>query len=83
MEADPVEMYTAELLGMAPGLSRAAADDLLRRVFQHGAEEGANAALANIAEIENTKDAENRRLAERLVALGEDPLSVTRIMRGS
>ncbi|WP_042431339.1 hypothetical protein [Streptacidiphilus anmyonensis] len=82
MDAHPVDLYTEELLRLAPGLSRAAADDLLRRVYQHGAEEGANAALANVAEEENTKDAENRRLAERLVALGEDPLSVARIMRG-
>jgi hypothetical protein len=83
MDANPVEMYTAELLGMAPGLSRAAADDLLRRVFQHGVEEGANEALLRAAEADNTKDAENRRLAERLVELGEDPLSVMQIMRGS
>jgi hypothetical protein len=83
MHANPVEMYIAELLEMAPGLPRAAADDLLRRVFQHGAEEGANAALVRAAEAENVKDAENRRLAERLVELGEDPLSVARIMRGS
>ncbi|WP_042378329.1 hypothetical protein [Streptacidiphilus melanogenes] len=83
MEPHPVDLYTDELLRLAPDLSRATADDLLRRVFQHGAEEGANAALANIAELDNTKDAENRRLAERLVQLGEDPLSVAQIMRGS
>ncbi|MCC9306002.1 hypothetical protein LN042_02575 [Kitasatospora sp. RB6PN24] len=82
MEAHPVDAYADELLGLAPGLPRAAADELLRRVFRHGVEEGAKTALANVAQRENAKDAENRRLAERLVELGEDPLSVTRIMRG-
>lgn len=78
-----MERYVEELLEMAPALPRAAAVDLLGRVFQRGAEDGAKTALANVAETGKTKDAEKRRLAQRLVALGEDPMSVARIMRGS
>ncbi|GAA1116032.1 MULTISPECIES: hypothetical protein [Kitasatospora] len=80
MESDPTEPYTDELLALAPGLARPAADLFVRRVFEGGVEHGARTALANVAATEHEKDAQLRRLGERLVELGEDPLDVARLL---
>ncbi|MEV8099960.1 hypothetical protein [Kitasatospora sp. NPDC085879] len=83
LEPDPAAAYTDELLALVGGLQRPAADAFVRRVFEGGAAHGARTALANVAAAENEKDAQIRRLGERLVALGEDPLAVARLLRGA
>ncbi|WP_431683588.1 hypothetical protein [Kitasatospora sp. KL5] len=83
MEFESAEIYVDELLALTGGLDRRAAEDFVRRVFEGGAEHGARTALANVAALDNEKDAQIRRLGERLVALGEDPLAVTRLLRGA
>ncbi|RAG85561.1 hypothetical protein DN069_11555 [Streptacidiphilus pinicola] len=81
MEEHPAVTYTDELLALTKDLDRAAASDFVLRVFDSGADHGSHETLANIAAAETEKDAQIRRLAERLVALGEDPLDVARLMR--
>ncbi|MCU7826651.1 hypothetical protein [Kitasatospora sp. DSM 101779] len=82
MESDPTEPYTDELLALASGLDRAAADLFVRRVFEGGVEHGARTALANVAATEHEKETQIRRLGERLVELGEDPLDVAHLLSG-
>ncbi|MFJ3791248.1 hypothetical protein [Kitasatospora sp. NPDC090091] len=82
MESDPAQAYTDELLALTGDLARPAADDFVRRVYESGAIHGSHTALANVAAVENEKDAQIRRLGERLMALGEDPLEITRLLAG-
>ncbi|MEY9941163.1 hypothetical protein [Streptacidiphilus sp. MAP5-3] len=80
MEEHPTVTYTNELLSLTEDLDRAAASDFVLRVFDSGADHGSHDTLANVAAEETEKDAQIRRLAERLAALGEDPLAIARVM---
>lgn len=82
MEPDPAEPYTDELLALTKDLDRRAAREFVRLVFESGVHHGSQTALANVAEAENEKDAQIRRLGDRLVVLGEDPISITRLLEG-
>ncbi|MEZ0070367.1 hypothetical protein ABIA32_006420 [Streptacidiphilus sp. MAP12-20] len=83
MEPHPAVAYTNELLAMTNDLDQATASDFVLRVFDGGAYEGRRTALLAAAADENEKDAQIRRLAERLQALGEDPAAIARTMRGT
>lgn len=82
MEPHPTVAYTDELLELTSELDRPAAADFVLRVFDGGIDQGSHTALANIAAEANTKDEQIHRLAQRLQALGEDPLDIARVMRG-
>ncbi|MEY9964220.1 hypothetical protein ABIA33_002262 [Streptacidiphilus sp. MAP12-16] len=82
MEPHPATAYTNELLALTNDLEQAAAADFVLRVFDGGAYYGSHNALVNVAAEENEKDAQIRRLAERLEALGEDPLAIAKLMSG-
>ncbi len=82
MDADRIAVYTDELLALADDLSRPSAVQFVRRVFEDGSREGSRAAIANVAVDENEKDAQIRRLAERLRELGEDAVAIAHVMGG-
>jgi hypothetical protein len=82
MEPHPALAYTDELLELTSDLERPAAADFVLRVFDGGAYLGSHTALANVAAEVATKDEQIHRLAQRLEALGEDPLAIARVMSG-
>ena len=82
MEPHPASAYTDELLVLAGDLDRSTAEGFVLRVFDGGADHGSHAAIANVAAEISARDAQIRRLGERLKALGEDPLAIARIIGG-
>jgi hypothetical protein len=82
MQPHPALAYTDELLELTGDLRRPAAADFVMRVFDGGAYHGSRTALANAAAELTSKDEQIHRLAQRLEALGEDPLAIARIIAG-
>ncbi|MEV5942180.1 hypothetical protein [Streptomyces sp. NPDC051994] len=80
MDPHPAKAYVDELLTKVPDVPRPEAEDFIRRVFDGGAEHGSHSALANTAAVVSERDAQIRRLAQRLESLGEDPLAIAQII---
>jgi len=83
MEPHPAVVYTDELLEMTDDLERPAAADFVLRVFDGGAYHGSHTALVNVAAEVSAKDEQIHRLAQRLAALGEDPIAIAKVIRGN
>jgi len=82
MEPHPALAYTDELLELTSDLERPVATDFVMRVFDGGAYHGSHTALANTAAEMTAKEGQIHRLAQRLEALGEDPLAIARVISG-
>jgi len=68
---------------MTSDLERPAAADFVLRVFDGGAYQRSRTALVNVAAEVTTKEEQIHRLAQRLAALGEDPIAIAKLIRGS